>query len=320
VRETLSLPTTPQVIINRKTSALIEAYRTTPSVHTLFRSIKKLTTQASHEYGNRFLFELIQNAFDAHPESKRDGIIHIKLTRDEGSNGVLYVANRGRPFAEPNFEAICQLAQSSKVPGEGIGNKGVGFRSVLQICKWPEVYSAAPGGDCSDGFAGFCFGFAGYGAVRSLVPDDDALYRGIMSDVSPYALPVVVTKQNATVKGFSRHGFATVVRLPLKSEAALVAVEQQMDLLRNSTAPVMLFLDRLSKLVIEDELESKTSRFELTRHSDVGPLAHSEENIVYEVVDLGSQGTFFVAKWRVEEDRLRDSIATSVEAEMLPSE
>src|SRR5215207_10460184 len=111
---------TAQAIINRKTSGLIEAYRTTPDVHTIFRGIKKLTTQTSHEYGNRFLFELIQNAFDAHPEAKRNGIIHIQLTRDEGDHGVLYVANKGKPFDESNFDAICQLAQSSKVPGEGI--------------------------------------------------------------------------------------------------------------------------------------------------------------------------------------------------------
>jgi hypothetical protein len=269
----LSLTTSPQVIIRGKTSELIEAYRTTPTVHKLFRSIKKLTTQTSHEYGNRFLFELIQNAFDAHPESRRDGIIHIKLAHDEEAHGVLYVANGGEPFGEANFAAICQLGQSSKIPGEGIGNKGVGFRSVLQICKWPEVYSASRGDDSSDQFAGFCFGFADPEAIHSLVPDNDALCAGIVNDVSPYALPVVLTRQNPTVKEFSQQGFATVVRLPLKSEAALFAVEQQLGLLRNATAPVILFLDRLSKLVIEDQRGDDTPHFELTRCSGPPPLA-----------------------------------------------
>lgn len=307
---------TPRELIEFKTSELLRAYQSEPAVRPAFRSINNLTTQATHEYGNRFLFELIQNAFDAHLELARDGVVHIKLARDEAEHGVLYVANGGRPFGASNFEAICQLAQSSKVPGEGIGNKGIGFRSVLQICKWPEVYSRATVQPDSSGFSGFCFGFARPEKVRELLEDDE-LYADIVRDVSPYALPVALTEQPEAVRRFAREGFATVIRLPLKSGTAFDAVKQQMGMLRNAQAPVMLFLDRLAKLVIEDDLDDGCI-IEMTRGADTVPT-RGEGPASFEVVNLGGQGRYFVAAWRVDEARLMEKIDESLRAELLPT-
>ena len=106
------------------------------------------------EYEDRFLYELIQNAYDAHP-ADAEGQIAILLDELEEDHGVLYVANGGEPFDLDNFEAICELAQSNKPPDQAIGNKGVGFKSVLQVCTWPEVFSRAKSE--SSTFDGFCF-------------------------------------------------------------------------------------------------------------------------------------------------------------------
>ncbi len=115
-------------------------------------SLTALLRQMQREYEDRFLYELIQNAYDAHP-AEAEGEIAILLDEREGENGVLYVANGGEPFATENFEAICELAQSNKAPDQSIGNKGVGFKSVLQVCTWPEIYSrTAPGSETFDGF------------------------------------------------------------------------------------------------------------------------------------------------------------------------
>jgi hypothetical protein len=80
-----------------------------------------------------FVYELVQNAHDAQRSGTR-GIVQVLLSR-RGSFGTVYVANTGDPFREPNFHALCDVAQSDKSPGAGIGNKGVGFRSVLQVCR-----------------------------------------------------------------------------------------------------------------------------------------------------------------------------------------
>ena len=102
------------------------------------KSLTELTSQLSQEYEDRFLVELIQNAYDAHEPRTREGRVHIRLDESGDAEPVLYVANTGRPFTEANFDALTNVAQSSKPPGEGIGNKGVGFRASFRSASRPK--------------------------------------------------------------------------------------------------------------------------------------------------------------------------------------
>lgn len=147
-------------LIEEETEARIRAHRQTlrPSWNPV-KSLTDLSLEIAHEYEDRFLVELVQNGYDAHPVESRDGQIHILLDESRGDHAVLYVANGGKPFTRQNFEALSNIARSSKPPGEGIGNKGLGFRSTLQICDWPEIYSLDPEGGGIE-FDGYCFGFA----------------------------------------------------------------------------------------------------------------------------------------------------------------
>jgi hypothetical protein len=147
-----------------------------------YRSLHSLTEQVEHQYHGRFIVELIQNAHDAllsrTVEAVQSGRIEI-LLRDEGEFGVLYVANDGRPFSASNFESLSQLGQSDKNPQESIGNKGIGFRSVLEITGAPEIYSRSA--EDSPHFDGFCFGFSPEvirrldSPARALLDGDDAV-------------------------------------------------------------------------------------------------------------------------------------------------
>ena len=69
----------------------------------VYRMIKKMVATTIKEYRGRFLHELIQNGFDAHPTGTRDGKIAVHFHDQEGEHGVLYVANGGRPLSESNF-------------------------------------------------------------------------------------------------------------------------------------------------------------------------------------------------------------------------
>ncbi len=111
----------------------------------------------SADYHGRTLIELIQNAHDAHDKDSENGRIHILLDETEGEFGTLYVANGGNPVSTRNFNAMVDVALSDKPPNEGIGNKGVGFKSVLQFSDRPEVYSKSDN-DSSE-FDGFTFRF-----------------------------------------------------------------------------------------------------------------------------------------------------------------
>src|SRR5262249_29944863 len=102
-------------LIEQKARDVIEVYWESRARWNPAKSLKNLTAQATQEYENRFLIELIQNAYDAHPAGTRDGGVYIRLNREEEPHGVLYVANRGVPFKKSNFLAITEIAQSDKL-------------------------------------------------------------------------------------------------------------------------------------------------------------------------------------------------------------
>jgi len=104
-------------------------------------SLKSISEDTAQEYEGRAVLELVQNGHDALPDGEPGTIAVLVDLRVE--HGVVYVANQGAPFTEGNFKSITEFALSDKGPGEGIGNKGLGFRSVLQLTDWPEVYSKA---------------------------------------------------------------------------------------------------------------------------------------------------------------------------------
>ena len=117
---------------------------------------KSLSEHVAADYHGRFLIELIQNGNDAHPRDRGDGEIEVLLA-DEGPFGTVYVANRGVPFSERQADALLRIGRSSKPPGEAIGNKGLGFRSVSHVCDAPEIYSQSTSAPVMPSFEGFCF-------------------------------------------------------------------------------------------------------------------------------------------------------------------
>lgn len=102
-------------------------------------------------YKGREILELLQNVDDEyerlcqeHPE-KRGHEVNCLI---EFKDNVLRVCNTGTVFNEDGIDSICQAATSNK--GEKyIGQKGIGFRSILNWAKEVHIYS----GDYSVGFS-----------------------------------------------------------------------------------------------------------------------------------------------------------------------
>lgn len=122
----------------------------------IFEGRRSIEEQLSEEYHGRFLIELIQNADDA---CGKDGQILIVI-RQEPSPRVV-VCNTGTGFTQKNFESLCTLGLTDKNPEETIGNKGLGFRSVLEVCKSPAIYSSDINRpeNTQPNFDGYCFCF-----------------------------------------------------------------------------------------------------------------------------------------------------------------
>ena len=106
-----------------------------------------LDTGRAAEYKGRELFELLQNVDDAYEElckkepSKRGAIVKASV---EYIGNILRVSNYGTAFSENTINSLCQGGVSEKGK-EYIGNKGIGFRSLLnwasEIHIWSGDYS-----------------------------------------------------------------------------------------------------------------------------------------------------------------------------------
>lgn len=218
----------------------------------VYESLKSLNEVIGTQYGDRVLFELIQNAHDAHAADEQ-GEIAIRLLIDDDARGELLVANRGRPFTASNLEAIRNIGTSDKEVGEGIGNKGLGFRSVEALTDDVRIYSASSG-DSGRKFDGYCFRFAtleeiAAGLARLGAADD--ISNKVAENIPRYLVPMPAPRQSEQVQRLAQEGFATVVALPLTSGEAIELAREQVLALLDTSAPVLLFLDRIAALDVE---------------------------------------------------------------------
>jgi len=122
----------------------------------IFEGRRSIEEQLSEEYHARFLIELIQNADDA---CGKYGRILIVIRQRPSPRVVVF--NTGKGFTQKNFESLCTLGLTDKNPEEAIGNKGLGFRSVLEVCKSPVIYSSDINRpeNTQPSFDGYCFCF-----------------------------------------------------------------------------------------------------------------------------------------------------------------
>jgi len=106
-----------------------------------------------HDYEGRFVMELIQNADDA---AEPGGKVAILLDQTQ-TPPLAIVANTGHPFTRDDVDDIRNIGLSRKDANRCIGNKGLGFRSVLQVTRNPRIFSVRSGDPASPGY---CFGFS----------------------------------------------------------------------------------------------------------------------------------------------------------------
>lgn len=102
----------------------IELYRSTPN-----RMVADYNSELQHinDYNGRQLLELIQNADDEKADT-------VALSLDT-SNCTLTISNTGTPFSESGYESLTLSNLSPKTKEQYIGNKGLGFRSIINWSK-----------------------------------------------------------------------------------------------------------------------------------------------------------------------------------------
>lgn len=278
-------------------------------------TIKSLSESTSREYAGRSVLELVQNGHDV-LTAQHPGRVHVLLDCNPASPA-LYVANEGDPFAEQNFKGIVDFGLSSKVAGQGIGNKGLGFRSVLQLTDHPEVYSRDPSDPTDDRFTGFSFRYPrpeelAVLAVQAGVPEH------LMAEASPLDLPVPASiGGDPQLRRFAAEGFATVVKLPLRDEAAINAALEQIEAVESAQAPTLLFLDRLTELRLDVRDPDGATINSLQLHRTETDTALLPDRSDVRSVNLGEQGRFLLLRGAVNQDDMKAAIGQSVEVQLI---
>ena len=134
------------------------------------------------------------------------------------------VSNNENGFLPEHVEAICDVGKSSKRGKAGfIGEKGIGFKSVFSVSDQPEVHSA-----------GYHFRFG--------LPNED--------DRLGYVVPHWIDSPGDSEAG-------TRIVLPLRADKP-----PQMALFGDIKAEVLLFLRRVRKISLDDQMAGTRRLFE----------------------------------------------------------
>lgn len=281
-----------------------------------YESLRNVSEVIGGEYGDRVIYELVQNAHDAHEEGQ-EGSIFLKLVISGADSGDLFVANKGKGFAWRNVNAIRNIGVSSKSVGEGIGNKGLGFRSVETLSGDPRIYSQ-PEAVAAQEFTGFCFRFAGPDEVRKLTLEiaDPATADHVAQVLPRYLAAVPLDDQSEEIREFAKEGFATVVHLPLSGPGAVKVAREQVSALADLDVPLLLFLERLARVTIEIDDSGTTRRRTLSRSIQSRPSPPANSTLRYEIVAIGpGSRRYIVAHRRVDRARLSAAVEASIAKE-----
>lgn len=193
-------------------------------------------------YHGREILELLQNADDAYqkrinegniPKSELEVLIEFK-------NNTLTVSNTGTYFDKEGIKAIVQGNNTSKDKGKYIGNKGTGFRSVLNWTEEIRIYSGE-----------FNIEFSKSIAERKFeeIKDNVQIKKQINkqeSKGSKLYVPILAVPQN--IDGI-KSDFDTTIQMsidPSKIMDGFGVVEQ----IKNIDLRLLLFLPNIDRIII----------------------------------------------------------------------
>ncbi len=202
------MSTSPQAVIRtviEQSSRVLQTYEVDPGLVPEHANGERRITQGG--YGDRQLFELVQNAADE-IAAEPGGSVQVVLTETH-----LYCANEGEPVTPDGAETILRMSMSRKRGGQ-IGRFGVGVKSVLVVTDTPQFFS-------SSGSFGFDREWA-LEKIRSVPGVRERLGERFEAPVLRMARPLDADAERAQDPVLDELlGWATtVVRLPLLDGAA----------------------------------------------------------------------------------------------------
>lgn len=211
----------------------------------------------ARDYQGRELLELLQNANDAAAEADTMSRIFIEL-----SEHGLIVANTGNPFSPAGLSSLRLAHLSPKVETKGrfIGQKGLGFRAVLNWSKHPCILSGAMNIAYTEWKLDVTFAAlkSGSPAVAKRLESYPLHPDEIPLPMLPF--PTWVKHDGATIADFQgsqrqiiercmeiRYEYDTVIGLPFDTRETLQHAEEELERLKPE---FLLFTQNIGELMI----------------------------------------------------------------------
>lgn len=216
--------------------------------------------ELKRDYNGRQILELLQNVDDACEESKDDVVVNISYKKN-----ILEVGNTGTTFSAETIERLC-LGRASEKSSKKIGNKGTGFRSLLNDAEWVELHS---------GKYAICFSEKYVYELFNEYRNENLIANQLNNWKKDYDLLFPVMNCPKNIKSNSK-GFDTLIRVKVKSENEQkeTSIKKQLD---QPFYKSLLFLPNITKIV----LETDTSKKEYSK------ITNNEEVLIEEKIDLG---------------------------------
>lgn len=217
--------------------------------------------ELKRDYNGRQILELLQNVDDACEETKSKDDVVVTISYKEN---ILEVGNTGTAFSAETIERLC-LGRASEKSSKKIGNKGTGFRSLLNDAEWIELHSGKYAIRFSEEYAYELF---------NKYRNEPLIVNQLNNWKKDYALCFPVMNCPESI-GFNSKEFDTLIRVKVKSENEQkeTSIKKQLE---QSFYKSLLFLPNITKII----LETNSSQKEYSKITD------NEEVLVEEKIDF----------------------------------
>lgn len=231
-----------------------------------------LENARAKDYHGRELLELLQNVDDAYEElcqqdsSKRGGEVEAFI---EYTGNILRVQNNGTTFNEDSINRLCQGGVSGKKKYY-IGNKGIGFRSVLNWASEIRLYSGE-----------YAIRFSEEYAEKQLdkIKENSNIQKELEEEPS-LKFPILYAPEIIEKKTFT---FDTTIEITVKKEALDDdwSIEKQIS---EFDPYILLFLPNITKITFKKDNECFSFKKKTKKKNEL------EESIVQKI-DVNNEKT-----------------------------
>lgn len=222
-------------------------------------------------YHGREILELLQNADDAYQKSidtneRPDCELEVEIVY---RNNLLIISNTGTFFDKEGIKAIVQGNNSPKV-GKLIGNKGTGFRSVLNWATKIKIFSGNFRVEFSKDLAKKLMDeLKDCDQIKKQLEKNSNLYFPILS------IPRYVDENQLEDNKYDKNKTVIVLEIDENKVKDDYGVETQ---LKNIDHRVLLFLPNVSKISIT--INNEITTFERKRFSNAKAFSESNNSFV----------------------------------------